>query len=108
MQDVNSMIEKLLEMDIIGEDDSITFTDEAKQLIHEMAEKCSKLSMVTRNKEKAESYGKELSAEDVYADMLNKMVEAPTAMHMMMAPRMLIPIIDQKIQNGETGFRYNQ
>lgn len=32
MRDVDEMIERLLDMDIIGEDNSIVFTDEAKQL----------------------------------------------------------------------------
>ena len=32
MRDVDAMIEKLLDMEIVGEDNSITFTDEAKQL----------------------------------------------------------------------------
>lgn len=107
MRDVDAMIEKLLELDIIGEDNSITFTDEAKQLIHEISEECLKADIVKSNAAKADEYGKGLSAEDVYLDMLYKIKDAPTTLHMRMSARMLIPIIDQKIRNGETGFRYS-
>ena len=101
MRDVDAMIEKLLEMDIIGEDNSVTFTDEAKQIIHEISEECLKASMIVENKNRAENYGKGLSAEDVYVDMLHKIVGAPTTLHMRMSARMLISIIDQKIREEE-------
>lgn len=101
MRDVDAMIEKLLEMDIISEDNSVTFTDEAKQIIHEISEECLKASMIVENKDKAENYGKGLSAGDVYVDMLRKIVGAPTTLHMQMSARMLIPIIDQKIREEE-------
>lgn len=106
MRDVDAMIEKLLDMEIVGEDNSITFTDEAKQLIHEISEECLKADVVKDNMEKADEYGKDLSAEDVYVDMLCKIKDALTSIHMRMSARMLIPVIDRKIRKGETGFRH--
>ncbi len=106
MHDVDEMIERLLDMDIVGADNSIVFTDEAKQLIHEISEECMRASIIVENKDRADEYGKGLSAEDVYVDMLHKIVDAPTNLHRRMGARMLIGVIDQKIQNGETGFRY--
>lgn len=99
MRDVDEMIERLLDMDIVGEDNSIVFTDGAKQLIHEIAEKCSTIPIVDETREQAEEYARGLSAEQVYTDMLYKIVEAPTRIHMRVSARMLIPIIDQKLQN---------
>lgn len=101
MRDVDAMIEKLLGMEIVGEDNSITFTEEAKQLIHEISEECMKASMIVENKDRVDDYGKGLSAEDVYKDMLLKIVQAPTAIHMRMSARLLIPIIDQKLWEEE-------
>lgn len=106
MHDVDAMIEKLLDMDIVREDNAIIFTDEAKQLIHEISEECMRASIIVENKDRADEYGKGLSAEDVYVDMLHKIVDAPTNFHRRMSARMLIGVIDQKIQNRETGFRY--
>lgn len=41
---------------------------------------------------------KDLSAEEVYYDMLRKIVDAPTTLHMKCSVRMLIPIIDRKLR----------
>lgn len=102
MRDIDRMIERLLDMDIVGEDNSITFTDETKQLIHEISEECMKASMIVKNKDRMDEYGKGLSAEEVYVDMLRKIVDAPTSLHMVMTARMLIPIIDQKLREEES------
>lgn len=106
MRDVDEMIERLLDMEIVGEDNSITFTDEAKQLIYEISEECMRAAIIVKNKDRIDEYGKGLSAEDVYVDMLHKIVDAPTDFHRRMSARMLIPVIGHKIQNGELGFRY--
>lgn len=95
---LDAMIGKLLDMDIVTEDDTVVFTEEAKQLIHEISKECEKLSAVAKNKDKAEKYGKGYSAEDVFRDMLYKIYYAPTVIHMRMVPRLLIPVIDQKLR----------
>ncbi len=102
--EIDKMIEELLGMDIVKADNTVAFSNEARQLIHEIAEKCSTIPIVDR--EQAEEYARGLSAEQVYTDMLYKIVEAPTSIHMRVSARMLIPIIDQKLRNegkeGET------
>lgn len=102
MRDIDEMIERLLDMDIIGEDNSITFTDEAKQLIHEISERCMGATFIVENKDRMDQYGKGLTAEEVYVDMLRKIADAPTSMHMRMSARLLISVIDQKLRNEET------
>lgn len=101
MRDVDEMIERLLDMDIVGEDNSIIFTDEAKQLIHEISEESMKASIIVENKNRIDKYGKGMSAEDVYVDMLHKIVNAPTRLHMRMSARMLISVVDQKLREEE-------
>lgn len=96
--DIDKMIEQLIGMDIIEDNDTVTFSDEAKQLIHEIAEKCNEISIVQKTQEQAEEYAEELSAEQIYLDMLVKIVEAPTAIHMKMSTRLLIPIISRKLK----------
>lgn len=100
--EIDKMVEELLEMDIVKSDNTVTFSNEAKQLIHEIAEKCSIIPIVDETREQAEEYARGLSAEQVYTDMLYKIVEAPTRIHMRVSARMLIPIIDQKLQSAET------
>lgn len=54
-------------------------------------------------KEQAEKYAEGVTAEQVYVDMLHKIVEAPTRLHMRAAVRMLIPVIDRKLKGGGEG-----
>ena len=70
MRDVDKMIERLLDMELVGTNNEVTFTDEAKQLIHEISEECMKATIILDNKDRMENYGRELSAEDVYVEML--------------------------------------
>lgn len=100
--EIDEMIEKLLGMDIVGENNSVSFSTEARELIHKIAEKCSTIPIVEESKEQAEEYAKGLSAGQVYTDMLYKIVEAPTRIHMRVSARMLIPIIDQKLRSVGT------
>lgn len=102
MKNLDNMIADLLDMDIVKGDNTVVFSDEAKLLIHEIAEKCSTIPIVDETREQAEEYARELSAEQVYTDMLCKIVEAPTRIHMRVSSRMLIPIIDQKLRSVET------
>lgn len=97
--EIDKMVEELLGMDIVKSDNTVTFSNEAKRMIHEIAEKCRIIPIVDETREQAEEYAKGLSAEQVYTDMLYKIVEAPTRIHMRVSVRMLIPIIDQKLRN---------
>lgn len=100
--EIDGMIEELLGMDIVKDDNTVLFSEDARQLIHKIAEKCSTIPIVDETREQAEKYARGLSAEQVYIDMLYKIVEAPTRIHMRMSARMLIPIINQKLQNVGT------
>lgn len=60
--------------------------------------KCKGIQIVEQTREQAEEYAKDLSAEEVYYDMLRKIVDAPTTLHMKCSVRMLIPIIDRKLR----------
>ena len=102
MKKLDDMIADLLDMDIVKADNKVFFSNVARQLIHEIAEKCSTIPIVDDTREQAEEYARGLSAEQVYTDMLYKIVEAPTRIHMRVSARMLIPIIDQKLRNAET------
>lgn len=99
---IDKMIEDLLGMEIVKKDNSVVFSAEARQLIHEIAEKCGTIPIVDETREQAEEYARGLSAEQVYVDMLCKIVEAPTRIHMRVSARLLVPIIDQKLLEAET------
>ena len=95
---INDLICELLEEPVTQEDNGIEFTSRSVELIHEIAEMCNEIPIVQKTKEQAEDYAEGLSAEQVYMDMLVKIVEAPTAIHMKMSAKMLIPIISRKLK----------
>ena len=74
------------------------FPEESKKLIHEVAEECRKLPIYKDNKDKAVDYKDEMTAEKIYLDMCLKIVNAPTQIHMMAVPKMMLPVIDDKLQ----------
>lgn len=98
MSSVNDKILKLLEMPILDEENNVSFSKEARELIHEIAEDCKGNEVIRKNQEKAKKYADGLSAEDVYVDMMYKIIEAPTKIHMIMSAKMLIPVIDKKLE----------
>lgn len=99
--EIDDMINELLDEPSVKDDNSVVFTDKALELIHEITEKCKSIPIVKETQQKVEDYAKELSAEQIYVDMLNKIVEAPTAIHMRMSARLLIPIISDKLKSRE-------
>lgn len=96
--EIDNLICELLEEPVAQGHNNIVFTNRSVELIHEIAERCNDISIVQDTKEQAEEYAKDLSAEQVYLDMLVKIVKAPTAIHMKMSAKMLIPIISQKLK----------
>ena len=95
--DIDDLVSQLLE-EPVADGEKIVFTSIAVELIHEIAEKCNEIQIVKETQEQSEKYADGLSAEEVYLDMLLKVVQAPTKLHMMMSVRMLIPIVDRKLR----------
>lgn len=98
MNKIDDMVALLLELKLPEKDGEMQFTEAHKELIHEISELCGNIPLVQSTKEQAEDYAKDLTAEQVYIDMLYKIVEAPTGIHMRAAVRMLIPVIDRKLK----------
>lgn len=101
MKDINKMVQELLDMDIVNEKNEIVFSKESKNLIHDIAKECQKIPLVQESREQAERYAESLSAEQLYIDMMCKIVDAPTSIYMIMSARILIPVIDRKLRKEE-------
>lgn len=100
MNKIDDKIATLLGLPLPEQDGKMQFTEAHKELIHEISELCGNIPLVQSTKEQAEDYAKGLTAEQVYIDMLHKIIEAPTRIHMRAAARMLIPVIDRKLKGG--------
>ena len=95
---LNERIIKILEAGEVKKGEAVRFSDEARELIHETAKECRKTKIYQENIDKQKSYEEGLTAAEVYLDMCNKIINAPTILHMQLVPIMLIPVIDDKLQ----------
>lgn len=96
--EIRDLISKLLDEPVMQEDNSIKFTSRSIELIHKIAEVCNGLPIVQETREQAKKYAEGLSAEQIYEDMLVKIVMAQTVTHMEMLAKILTPIISRKLK----------
>ena len=94
---MDKLIENLLDMELINDNGTVEFTDEARELIHIIADKCRKTTVYKKAVVKSEEYAKTMSAEDMYKDMLLKIIGANTQYEMIITTRLIIPLIDDKL-----------
>lgn len=98
--DIDDMIEAILDMGIM-EDNEVSFTEEAKNMIHAAAEKARQSAVYINNIAKQPEEWKEAQAEDLFVEMLVKIVNAPTKIHMIAVPRLMLPAIDDAIRRQQ-------
>ena len=55
---MNKLIENLLDMELINDNGEVDFTDEARELIHIIAEKCRETTVYKKAVVKSEEYAK--------------------------------------------------
>lgn len=101
MKNIDELITDFIEMGHLNDRDEVVFTDEAKELIHEIAERCKNMPLVSKTQEEADKFAADMSPEDIYWHMLYKIIEAPTHLHMIASTYMLIPLIDRKLRGEE-------
>lgn len=105
MMKIDEKILKLLEYDLKPTPrGGWKITEEMRTLIHEISDECKGMEIVQRVTKYKEEWLDHATPEEVYIHMLKKIVEAPTRMHMICVPRILIPIIDQKLCKNEEIF----
>ena len=103
MKSINDKVCDLLEiMEPLQYDDNdnIIFSQEARDLIHEIAGMINEPDTDKIN-EMRKLYTDNTSAGLIYYDMLYKIVHAPTKLHMFCTAQWLIPIIDRKLRGEE-------
>lgn len=101
MTKIDEKILKLLEYDLKPTiQGGWKITEEMRVLIHEIAEQCNNIEITKKVNEDIPEWIEKAAPEEIYIHMLHKIVSAPTRMHMICVPRILIPIIDQKLRES--------
>ncbi len=102
MNKIDEKVKKLLEYDlqptIRG---GWKITEEMRVLIHEIAEECNSLEVTQKTNMNIPEWLNEAAPDEIYIHMLQKIVSAPTRIHMLCVPRILLPIIDKKLCERE-------
>lgn len=97
MSDKDLIIE-LLEIAEVAEDGTVDFTDRAKEIIEELAKKYRKTPIYKQAKKETPEWVDTATAAEIYIQMCDRIVNAPTTAHMLIAPKILLPILWEKIQ----------
>lgn len=96
MSNIDEKVKKLLEYDLQPTlRGGWKITEEMRVLIHEIAEECNSLEVTQKINTDIPEWLEEAAPEEIYIHMLKKIVSAPTRMHMICVPRVLIPIMKQ-------------
>lgn len=105
MNKIDDKIKKLLEYDLHPTlRGGWKITEEMRALIHEISEECNSLEVTKKTNMDIPEWIEEAAPEEIYIHMLQKIVSAPTRIHMLCVPRILLPIIDKKLNNGNDKF----
>ena len=97
MSDKDLIIE-LLGIAEVAEDGTVDFTDRAKEIIEELAKKYRKTPIYKQAKKETPEWVNTATAAEIYIQMCDRIVNAPTMAHMLIAPKILLPILWEKIQ----------
>ena len=73
-------------------------------LIHEIAEECNSLEVTQKTNTDIPEWIEEATPEEIYIHMLQKIISAPTRIHMLCVPRILLPLIDRKLNSENDRF----
>lgn len=95
------MMENVLESVLEGSDQNtgeLNFSDEARSLISEFAEKCRATDLFKENELTGRNFTNGMTAEEIWNHMGQKIIDAPTGFHMLSAGVLLIPFADDALK----------
>lgn len=96
------MIIELLEITEVKEGQEVVFTDRSIEIITELGNKYAQTELYKRERANNPDWEGDSNAGLLYVYMCDRIAEAPSVIHMMIAPKLLLPIILKKLQE-ETG-----
>lgn len=100
MSDKDLIIE-LLGIAEVTEGGTVDFTDRAKEIIEELAKKYRETPIYKQAKKETPEWVNTATAADIYIQLCDRIINAPTTTHMLIAPKILLPILWEKIQDEQ-------
>ena len=87
------LVIELLTITEIKESGEVIFTDRSIEIIKELGEKYEKTPLYKKSRAENPDWEGEANAGLLFVYMCERITEAPTTIHMMMTPKLLLPII---------------
>lgn len=97
MSDRDLIIE-LLGIAEVTQENKVQFTDRAKEIIEKLTKKYRETPIYMQAKKETPEWVSTATAAEIYIQMCDRIVNAPTIAHMLIAPKILLPILWEKIQ----------
>lgn len=96
------MVIELLEITEVKDSGEVVFTDRSLEIIKELGEKYAQTPLYKKLRAENPDWEGDSNVGLLYVYMCERIAEAPSVIHMMIAPKLLLPIILEKLQE-ETG-----
>lgn len=100
IEDLSALMVELLEDNITATPEAIEITDRGRQIIDEISDFAEQTKIFQANKDRGEMFN-DATAPQVYGYMLDRIVNAPTRIHMNMSVLLIMPFLRQKLREGE-------
>lgn len=100
MSDRDLIIE-LLGIGEVTEGNKVEFTDRAKEIIEELAKKYRETPIYKQAEKETPEWVDNATAAEIYIQLCDRIVNAPTMAHTLIAPKILLPILWKKIQEEQ-------
>lgn len=92
------LIIELLRIAEVTQGNKVQFTDRAKEIIEELAERYRETPIYKQSQKETPEWVETATAEEIYIQLCDRIIKAPTTLHMLIAPKILLPILWDKIQ----------
>lgn len=94
---IDKEISELAALDIVDPEEHVTFTPDATDYIHALAEKCKDIPKVIASKDSAEAYAGSMTADAIYLEIRRRYNSEYSSITGSITLRDLLPVLESKI-----------
>lgn len=100
VKELNKLMLELLENNTDWRDGQVIFTDRGREIIDEISDYAEQTRIFQEHKERGEIFDG-YTAQQVFCYMLDRVVNAPTAIHRQTSVLLIMPFVRKKLQEEQ-------
>lgn len=97
MSEINDLMLELLEKESEWKDANIVFTERGREIVDKISDYAERTRIFQEHKERGEMFDAS-TAEQVFAYLLDRIVNAPTTLHRDASVLLIMPFVRQKLK----------